>query len=107
MKLESDLEERSKQEYMVLGNRTMSDAAGLRGSSMKTFRMRSLFRFLSAITLSLCTTTLLAQTTANEYRIKAAFLFNFAQYVEWPPDTLLVANCPLTYCPNSDVTFPF
>jgi hypothetical protein len=28
-----------------------------------------------------------AQTTEEEYRIKAAFIFHFAQLVDWPPDT--------------------
>jgi hypothetical protein len=28
-----------------------------------------------------------AQSTVDEYRMKAAFLFHFAQFVEWPADT--------------------
>jgi hypothetical protein len=105
MKLESNLEERSKQEHMVLGNKTMSDATGLRRSSIKTRCMRSLLTFLSALTLSFWASTLVAQTIAKEYRIKAAFLFNFAQYVEWPPDTFKDANSPLTYCTIGDDPF--
>jgi len=36
-----------------------------------------------------------AQDVPLEYRVKAAFLFNFAKFVEWPPDT----NAgPLTIC---------
>jgi|ERR1700733_11881793 len=27
-----------------------------------------------------------AQTTAEEYRVKAAFIFHFAQLVDWPPE---------------------
>ena len=34
-------------------------------------------------------------TTSREYQIKAVFLFNFAQFVEWPPDTLAQAQTPL------------
>jgi len=90
---------------MSLGNKTMSDATDLRGSSIKTFCMRSLVTVLAALTMSLCTFTLLAQTTAKEYRIKAAFLFNFAKYVEWPPDTFKDANSPLTYCTIGDDPF--
>ena len=30
-------------------------------------------------------TNLFAQATSKEYQIKAAFLFNFMQFVEWPP----------------------
>jgi hypothetical protein len=35
------------------------------------------------------------QEVAPEYRVKAAFLFNFAKFVEWPPAT---ADGPLTIC---------
>src|SRR5260370_38701382 len=105
MKLETDIDERSKREHMALGNTTMSDGAGLRRSSIKTRCMRSLLTFLSALTLSFWATTMLAQTIAKEYRIKAPFLFNFAQYVEWPPDTFKDANSPLTYCTMRDDTF--
>lgn len=28
-----------------------------------------------------------AQTAAEEYRVKAAFIFHFAQLVDWPPET--------------------
>src|SRR3989442_2101251 len=39
---------------------------------------------------------LLAQTaTSREYQVKAVFLFNFAQFVEWPPAALAGANTPL------------
>jgi hypothetical protein len=33
-----------------------------------------------------------------EYDVKAAFLFHFAQFVEWPPDTFKDGSSPLTYC---------
>jgi hypothetical protein len=90
---------------MALGNRVMADATGQRRSSMKTLRMRSCARFLMALIVVFCASTLLAQTTAKEYRIKAAFLFNFAHYVEWPPDAFKDANSPLTYCTIGDDPF--
>lgn len=31
---------------------------------------------------------------ASEYQIKAAFLFNFAKFVEWPPNAFSSANTP-------------
>jgi len=34
----------------------------------------------------------------GEYQLKAAFLFHFAQFVEWPPDAFKNAAAPLTYC---------
>jgi hypothetical protein len=36
--------------------------------------------------------------SAGEYQVKAAFLFDFAQFVEWPPGTFSDAGAPLTYC---------
>ena len=33
--------------------------------------------------------------SANEYQVKAAFLFNFAKFVEWPPSAFADANTPL------------
>lgn len=35
-----------------------------------------------------------AQAQSKEYQIKAAFLFNFAQFVEWPPAAFADTNAP-------------
>lgn len=37
----------------------------------------------------------LGQEPAQEYQIKAAFLFNFAKFVEWPSDAFPNANSPI------------
>jgi YfiR/HmsC-like len=37
-------------------------------------------------------------SSPNEYAVKAAFLFHFAQFVEWPEGALSEANSPLVYC---------
>jgi hypothetical protein len=34
-------------------------------------------------------------TSSKEYQIKSAFLYNFAQFVEWPPDAFSEAQSPL------------
>lgn len=37
-----------------------------------------------------------AQTAAaREYQVKAVFLFNFAQFVDWPPAAFATSNAPL------------
>jgi hypothetical protein len=41
---------------------------------------------------------LTAQSDASEYRIKAAFLFNFAKFVDWPSDTFVDQNHPISFC---------
>jgi hypothetical protein len=34
----------------------------------------------------------------NEYQVKAFFLYNFARYVEWPPESFKAANDPIAIC---------
>lgn len=34
----------------------------------------------------------------EEYRVKAAFLFNFAKFVEWPPMTFKTSGDPIQIC---------
>lgn len=34
-------------------------------------------------------------TVASEYQLKAVFLFNFTQFIEWPPESFADANSPL------------
>ena len=36
--------------------------------------------------------------TSSEYQVKAAFLFHFAQFVDWPRETFKDVGDPLTYC---------
>ena len=40
----------------------------------------------------------LAAAQAPEYDLKAAFLFNFAKFVEWPPGAFDGVSAPLTIC---------
>lgn len=57
--------------------------------------LSSLRLILSALLLS-GGPNLPAQTTPpGEYQIKAVFLFNFAQFVEWPPQAFPQAQTPL------------
>jgi hypothetical protein len=34
----------------------------------------------------------------DEYQVKAFFLYNFARYVEWPPESFKAANDPIVIC---------
>ena len=46
------------------------------------------------------------QAAANqEYQIKAAFLFHFAQFVEWPAGAFKDGNGALTYCTVGEDSF--
>ncbi len=44
-------------------------------------------------------------SAASEYTVKAAFLFHFAQFVEWPAEAFADANSPLTYCTIGEDAF--
>jgi hypothetical protein len=39
-----------------------------------------------------------AQSTPDEYQVKAAFLFHFAQFLDWPADGLNSGDTPLRLC---------
>lgn len=41
------------------------------------------------------TAGLFGQVVSKEYQVKAVFLFNFAQFVEWPPTAFATAQTPL------------
>ncbi len=36
--------------------------------------------------------------TAGEYQVKAAFLYNFAKFIEWPPSSFSDVSAPLRIC---------
>lgn len=46
-----------------------------------------------------------AQATGEEYRVKAAFIFHFAQLVDWPPETRTGAANSLFLCTIGDDPF--
>jgi len=45
------------------------------------------------------------QTQIDEFQVKAAFVFHFAQLVEWPADTLGAENQPLVFCSAGEDSF--
>jgi len=51
---------------------------------------------ISAVVCSLAVGT--KAQSATEYQVKAAFLFNFAKFVEWPPGSFPDASAPLQIC---------
>ena len=44
-------------------------------------------------------------TPESERDVKAAFLYNFAKFVEWPPETFADAGSPLVLCVLDDEPF--
>jgi len=58
-------------------------------------------RILSLILLMGAALELHAQAAVagfDEYQVKAAFLYNFAKFVEWPPGTFASLNDPIGIC---------
>ena len=52
-------------------------------------------RFVAGLLLVAAAPTLAAQEVSKEYRVKAAFLYNFVKYVEWPAQA---ATGPIVIC---------
>ncbi len=47
-----------------------------------------------------------AQTQADEHRVKAAFLYHFAQLVNWPPQSLGTEDRTFIFCTVGEQTVP-
>ena len=59
------------------------------GPGGKRLAIRVVLCFLAAVTQA---------QSATEYQVKAAFLFNFAKFVDWPADAFAGADAPLQIC---------
>ncbi len=71
------------------GRRRISRSV-LRLLSLQTILFFSAYNFPAALT---------AQTRpSSEYELKAAFLFNFAKFVDWPPNAFANSTAPFSVC---------
>jgi hypothetical protein len=63
-------------------------------------RLRQLITFRLSFALALGGFLSVAATaqTGDEYSVKAAFLYNFSKFVEWPPQAFKSPTDPLTIC---------
>ena len=76
--------------------------AGSRGEDGK-WRSGTKLKALSLVLLLCVAPGALSKGTGqssgpSEYEVKAAFLFHFAEFVEWPSDAFPDTGSPLTYC---------
>jgi hypothetical protein len=60
---------------------------------------------LAAVLLGLAGWGRAAGASDFEYEIKAAFLYNFAKFVEWPPEAFPQASTPVSLCVFGDDPF--
>lgn len=73
-----------------------------RSSSLSVTRLNRFSR-RSAVIVALTAVLFGAQASAQqngptEYQLKAAFLFNFAKFVEWPPSSFAYPKAPFVIC---------
>ena len=40
--------------------------------------------------------------TADEYQVKAAYMYNLAKFVDWPPKAFLSPSRPIMWCARAD-----
>jgi hypothetical protein len=59
-------------------------------------QMRAVRKF--ALVAAAMTATMATAQTADEYQVKAAFVFNFAKFIEWPAQAFQTPKDPVTVC---------
>jgi hypothetical protein len=60
-------------------------------------RLRSMAA-IGLLVVTLCPPAHSQSEQPGEYQLKAAFLFNFAKFIDWPPGTFATAASPFTIC---------
>lgn len=65
-----------------------------RHSSESRWKVLPRWRYLLFSLILGLSLTLFAQEQPSEYQVKAAFLFNFAKFVDWPPASFTDTNAP-------------
>lgn len=56
------------------------------------------FRFVTVAVAVMLLALRVPGETTDEYQVKAAFLYNFAKFVEWPPGVFKTAKDPILIC---------
>jgi YfiR/HmsC-like len=65
---------------------------------MRQSSMTTPFRACFAIALGLSACGVAEAQAIDEYQVKAAFLYNFAKFVEWPQQTFKSPHDPMSIC---------
>lgn len=75
--------------------RRVSNAAAPARTDLRSPRRQASF----VVGLMICLVGVVAQAqSATEYQVKAAYLFNFAKFVDWPAESFPTADAPLLIC---------
>jgi YfiR/HmsC-like len=79
--------------------RTTADGRKMASHSSSRRFLRGRIAVLAVLALTFGGLRASAQETgASEYQLKAAFLFNFAKFVGWPPSSFASPQAPFTIC---------
>lgn len=78
---------------MSQGNPIISALGGCRVSVSVTARVAAFFGIV--LTVGLATFSSADSTVAKEYKVKAACIYNFAKFVEWPAQKLAGGSAPI------------
>lgn len=80
----------------VLGDESSNhDGGGISPSSLTGMAVRKKIFFVLGLGLLLAARPACAQSPApSEYQLKAAFLYNFAKFIEWPPKAFADGKAP-------------
>lgn len=69
-------------------------------------RLRAFAILLAVLFVTVSPGWVCAQTEAiTEYQVKAAFIYNFAKFVEWPPRAFVSGSDPIRFCVFGDSSF--
>jgi hypothetical protein len=79
--------------YRTTDNSTREAYSGQTWVSARKFVLLCFTLLVLGVPYSAC-----AQSAADEYQVKAAFLFHFAQFLDWPADALNAENPSLSLC---------
>ncbi len=67
-------------------------------SPVIAFRARAMLRLCLTVVTAFLAQSFASAEPNDEYRLKAAFLFNFTRFVEWPPQAFKTAGEPISIC---------
>jgi hypothetical protein len=56
------------------------------------------FRYLAILLVASSLASLAPAQTGDEYQVKGAFVFNFAKFIEWPPEAFKAPSDSLVIC---------
>jgi iron complex outermembrane receptor protein len=73
-------------------------SAGRQRKRIGRWRAAFCVAMLAAVLVSPCAPARAQASPSAEYQVKAAFLLNFARFIEWPADAYAGANAPITFC---------